>query len=115
MEPGGEKREGEGGGEGRGRERGRGEGRGNEGTEYTSAAVTTEFPHDTTHLDWFLNLQGWNQDGHHQGDVLLHGAVLGNQQHQGQNERDHSGVAELGPQSRKDPLVDHTLLRSKRE
>ena len=69
----------------------------------------TELP--PTDLDRIPDLQGWNQDGHHQGDILLHGAVLGDQQHEGEHKRNHLGVTELQVQSRQDPQMDHTLER----
>ena len=107
------------GGEGRGGEgtggqdrRGGGEGRGGEGRGEGGRKVVPapwEPPHAATDLNRLPDLQGWNQDGHHHGDVLLHGAVLGDQQHQGQNERNHLRVTKLKAQSREYPLVDHTL------
>ena len=48
-----------------------------------------------TYLDWILDLQCWDEDGEDECGVFVHGAVLGDEENEGEDERDHLRVAEL--------------------
>ena len=48
-----------------------------------------------TDLDWVLDLQCWNEDGEDECGILVHGAVISDEEDEGEDEGDHLGVAEL--------------------
>lgn len=56
-----------------------------------------------------MDLHCWNEDGKHKAAILLHGAVLCDEEHDRHDKRDHPVVPELLCQGREHSLVDHTL------
>ena len=56
-----------------------------------------------------LHVQCWSYDRHDECAVVLKGAVLGNQQHQWENKRNHLVVSKLTAQCRKHTLLDNAL------
>jgi len=54
-------------------------------------------PDTLTYKSWVLEC--WNEDGENERGVLVHGAVISDEEDEGEDEGDHLGVAELPQQS----------------
>lgn len=66
-----------------------------------------------SNLDGLLLLEDGREVGQDEADVLILGALLGDEQHVGQHEGHHVRVDELRGERRKDAVDHHSLVRTK--
>lgn len=66
-------------------------------------------PSAVFYLNWLLLLENRREVGQDEAEVLVLGALLGDQQHVGQHEGNHVRVDELGGQRRQDSIHHHSL------